>query len=141
MKNAISMTDNISTVTLGQHTFAGPAFVCRNLTARLADMATDYIGVEQIAFATVAAVANAAWMRNVKTRQHAADREFALALVDGGEPIVLDSNWEELLAVFGCTPKSFEKVLAHWLTRDERRAAEMARKQAEIRALWSMPTS
>lgn len=137
MSNAISLTSNLSMVTVGQRTFAGPAFVCRNLTARLADMATDYAGVEQVAFATVAALANAAWLRTANTKQREEDRQFALQLIESGDAIILDSNWEELLAVLGCTPKSFEMVLARWLTRDERRAAEMAQKQAEIRALWS----
>jgi hypothetical protein len=137
MSNAISLTENLATVTVGQLTFRGPEFICRNLTARLADAGTDYAGVEQIAFLTVAALANAAWMRVVKTAKHQADREFALRVIESGESIVLDSDWADLLAVLGCTPASFERVLAYWQGRDDRRVAEMARKQAEIRALWS----
>lgn len=129
------------TVELGGLTYTGPAFIARNLTASLLDTATDFEEVtQQIAFLTVAALSRAAWINKPGNAEQRADREFALAAIKGGEPILLGCNWERLLMCLGCTPERFALVLARWQhakeTAADRRAEEIARRQVEVQAVW-----
>lgn len=129
------------TVELGGLTYTGPAFIARNLTASLLDSATDFEEIsQQIAFLTVAALARAAWINKAGNAERRADREFALVTIESGEPILLGCNWERLLMCLGCTPERFALVLGRWQhakeTAADRRAEEIERRAAEIKAIW-----
>lgn len=129
------------TVEFGDLTYTGPAFVARNLTASLLDSATDFEEVtQQIAFLTVAALSRAAWIAKPGNPEQRADREFALAAIESGEPILLGCNWERLLMCLGCTPERFALVLRRWQhakeTAADRRAEEIERRAAEVKAIW-----
>ena len=115
------------------------AFVARNLTSRMKDAATDYVGAQQLAFVLVVALARAAWRgkdsvegNGQKQLQRRADRELALRVIEAGEPIFVGHTWTDLLQCLGCTAEGIAAGLTRWQQQEDGKGDRLARRQAEI---------